>query len=325
MVRVITLDEPFLPVQNDLGEGCLWDSKTGLLHWVDIFRSTIHTLDPKTMNHSVDDYSECDTVITSLIQLKDGSGFIGSHLKHLAFFPNPTKPIRPFPKSTTTKRTSQPLEGSKAFEIPAKYFEAGEDGVHRFNDGAADAKGRLWIGTMGHKEAGYNGQLFRYDPDGHVELVYEGIGVSNGIGFSPDNKIMYYIDSPTRVIYQMDFDLESGRVSNRRTLLDSSSFDDGVFDGLCMDAEGAVWAARWGDNRVVRVLPDGKVDLEIRIPGARCITCCVFGGDDMEDLFIVTASCKDKPELNEKYPQGGDLFKIRVDGIKGVERYKFGN
>jgi hypothetical protein len=135
MVRVITLDEPFLPVQNDLGEGenanrcsklersggmmiycsypmvgCLWDSKTGLLHWVDIFRSTIHTLvhgprtrlvherrrhftktnyanhvpvsrlilldrlDPKTMNHSVDDYSECDTVITSLIQLKDGSG-----------------------------------------------------------------------------------------------------------------------------------------------------------------------------------------------------------------------------------------------------------
>jgi sugar lactone lactonase YvrE len=67
-------------------------------------------------------------------------------------------------------------------------------------------------------------------------------------------------------------------VSNRRTLLDSSSFDAGVFDGLCMDAEGAVWAARWGDNRVVRVLPDGKVDLEIRIPGARCITCCVFGG-----------------------------------------------
>ena len=124
------------------------------------------------MNHSVDDYSECDTVITSLIQMKDGSGvssrywvniprssrsvhppcaysglltqFIGSHLKHLALFPNASPPTRPFPNGTVTKRTSQPLQGDHAFEIPAKYFEAGQDGVHRFNDGAADAKGRLW-------------------------------------------------------------------------------------------------------------------------------------------------------------------------------------
>lgn len=144
------------------------------------------------MNHSVDDYSECDTVITSLIQLKDGSGvsspscpcrnpparsnclthpltyrtrltlhrisqFIGSHLKHLAFFPNPTKPTQPFPSSTITKRTSQPLEGSKAFEIPPKYFQAGEDGVHRFNDGAADAKGRLW--SVSNRGSGGDGRL----------------------------------------------------------------------------------------------------------------------------------------------------------------------
>lgn len=108
-----------------------------------------------------------------------------------------------------------------------------------------------------------------------------------------------YIDSPTRVIYKMDFDLvslvaclrttlclliyssfsqESGRVSNRREFINSSSFEAGVFDGLCMDAEGAVWAARWGNNRVVRVLPDGTIDMEIVIPGARNITCCVFGG-----------------------------------------------
>jgi sugar lactone lactonase YvrE len=157
-----------------------------------------------------------------------------------------------------------------------------------------------------------------------VETIFEDIGVSNGIGFSPDNKIMCerlwsafghareksnsqafeiakdYIDSPTRVIYKMDFDLvslhstmaryiylltrepslqETGRVSNRQQLVDSSSFDAGLFDGLCMDAEGAIWAARWGNNRVVRVLPDGTVDMEIVIPGARNITCCVFGGE----------------------------------------------
>jgi hypothetical protein len=88
------------------------------------------------------------------------SQFTGSHLKHLALFPNPTKPTQPFPKSTTTttKRTSEPLEGSKAFEIPAKYFQAGEDGVHRFNDGAADAKGRLWsVSTLVQVETGGSG------------------------------------------------------------------------------------------------------------------------------------------------------------------------
>lgn len=67
-------------------------------------------------------------------------------------------------------------------------------------------------------------------------------------------------------------------MSNERTFATSSVFEAGVFDGLCMDAEGAVWAARWGSSRVVRYLPDGTLDIEIVMPKALNVTCCVFGG-----------------------------------------------
>jgi sugar lactone lactonase YvrE len=132
-------------------------------------------------------------------------------------------------------------------------------------------------------------------------------------------------------------------LSNERTFATSSAFEAGVFDGLCMDAEGAVWAARWGSTRVVRYLPDGTLDMEVIMPKALNVTCCVFGGmfatlssvkgsvaddpwligEDMQDLYITTASCGETDEsLIPRYPQGGDLFRVRIDGVKGVERFK---
>lgn len=110
-----------------------------------------------------------------------------------------------------------------------------------------------------------------------------------------------------------------------------------------MDAEGAVWAARWGSCRVVRYLPDGTLDTEVIMPKALNVTCCIFcgrssgccivdcvadgcgvAGDDMQDLYITTASCGEtNKSLIPRYPQGGDLFRVRIDGVKGVERFKF--
>lgn len=104
-----------------------------------------------------------------------------------------------------------------------------------------------------------------------------------------------YIDSPRTTILAYDFDLvsptlarsilslipitqESGTISNERTFATSDAFESGVFDGLCMDAEGAVWAARWGSCRVVRYLPDGTLDTEVIMPKALNVTCCIFGG-----------------------------------------------
>lgn len=109
-----------------------------------------------------------------------------------------------------------------------------------------------------------------------------------------------------------------------------------------MDAEGAVWSARWDSSRVVRILPDGTIDTEIVIPKARNVTCCIFGGesqpgvieapsdrshpgDSMQDLFITSASCNQTdPSKIPEFPQGGDLFHVRIEGVKGVERFRFG-
>ncbi|KAJ9117271.1 hypothetical protein QFC20_000417 [Naganishia adeliensis] len=304
-VKQITLTEPYVACQNQLGEGCLWDPTTGLLHWVDIKRSQIHTLDPVSGNRSIDDYSDVDGMITSLVLRKDKPGFIGTHTTHLAEFPEATKPTDP-----------NPTDAGQAQDK--------EDGTDRFNDGACDALGRFWVGTMGVQFQHRKGQLYRYDPDGSVTTIKEDVGCSNGIGWSPDNKVMYYIDSPRTTVLAYDFDLESGTLSNERTFATSSVFEAGVFDGLCMDAEGAVWAARWGSSRVVRYLPDGTLDIEIVMPKALNVTCCVFGGEDMQDLYITTASCGETDEsLIPKYPQGGDLFRVRIDGVRGVERFKF--
>ncbi|KAJ9106219.1 hypothetical protein QFC21_001363 [Naganishia friedmannii] len=323
-VKQITLDEPLVACQNQLGEGCLWDASTKLLHWVDIKRTQIHTLDPKTGNRSIDDYSESfDSMITSLTLRKDQPGFIGTHTTHLATFPAATTPTTPNP--TPVKRQSSPLPGNKHFAIPEKYTQDKKDGTDRFNDGACDALGRFWIGTMGLQFQHRKGQLFRYDPDGKVTTVLENVvGCSNGIGWSPDNKIMYYIDSPRKTILAFDFDLAAGSISNERVFATSDAFEGGVFDGLCMDAGGAVWAARWGSSRVVRYMPDGTLDTEIVMPKALNVTCCIFGGEDMQDLYITTASCGETDgSLIPKYPQGGDLFRVKIDGVRGVERFKF--
>ncbi|GHJ88610.1 hypothetical protein NliqN6_5012 [Naganishia liquefaciens] len=320
--KQITLEEPYIACQNQLGEGCLWDPKTGLLHWVDIKRSQIHTVEPKTGYRSIDDYSDVDEMITSLVLRSDKPGFIGTHTTHLAEFPEATKPTTANP--SPIKRTSTPLVGDKSFTIPEKYTKDKEDGTDRFNDGACDALGRFWVGTMGVQPGNRKGQFYRYDVDGKVTTVKEDVGCSNGIGWSPDTKIMYYIDSPRTTILAYDFDLQSGTISNERIFATSDAFDGGVFDGLCMDAEGAVWAARWGSCRVVRYLPDGTLDTEIITPKALNVTCCIFGGDDMQDLYITTASCGETDKsLIPQYPQGGDLFRVRIDGVKGVERFKF--
>ncbi|KAJ9105133.1 hypothetical protein QFC19_003591 [Naganishia cerealis] len=141
-VKQITVSEPLLACQNQLGEGCLWDPSTRLLHWVDIKRSQIHTLDPKTGNRSIDDYSEVNPMITSLALRKVEPGFIGTHTTHLATFPAATTPTTRNP--VPIKRQSSPLAGNKHFTIPGKYLEDKKDGTDRFNDGACDALGRFW-------------------------------------------------------------------------------------------------------------------------------------------------------------------------------------
>lgn len=274
------------------------------------------------MYHGIDEYD--GEWITSLALTKDGKSFIGTHNNHLAYFPLPSKPTTTSPSPFKRKSTIPP-EG-KRLEIAPKYKEDKKGGCDRFNDGSCDPQGRFWVGTMGLIPGNFKGgQFYRYDPDGKVTTFSESIGVSNGLGWSLDQKTMYFIDSPKLTVSAYDFDATTGTISSERTFAQASPFTKGCFDGMCTDAEGGVWTARWQDSKVVRYLPDGTMDLIIELPKVLNVTCCCFGGEDMSDLFITTAAAtENNAGTVEDYPQGGDLFMVRIEGVKGVDRHRFG-
>lgn len=185
----------------------------------------------------------------------------------------------------------------------------------RSNDGAVDSHGRFWVGQMTdlkHHELKNEGVLFRLDPDLSLHRMIENTAISNGLGWSLDNKIMYIVDTPTRHIFAHDFDAETGAISNRRVFFTSSE-EAGLPDGFAMDEEGHLWVALYFGGKVIRVSPAGEIVGEISVP-AKCPTCAEFVGTD---LYITSADEKgDDPE------HGGRLYKVNV-GVRGLPKNKF--
>jgi sugar lactone lactonase YvrE len=187
----------------------------------------------------------------------------------------------------------------------------------RMNDGACDSRGRFWAGTMHVEEHDAEGSLYRLDPDGTVETILGGVTVSNGIGWSLDDSVMYYVDMPTLGIDAFDFDAASGAVERRRRL---ATIEDGAGfpDGLVADAEGCLWLALSGGGSVRRYSPDGELLGIVDVPVAR-VTKPAFGGDDLTDLYITTAA---PAEPDPAQPHAGSVFRIDPD-VRGLPANAF--
>ncbi|CCO33135.1 gluconolactonase [Rhizoctonia solani AG-1 IB] len=174
---------------------------------------------------------------------------------------------------------------------------------------------------MGPDENAKGGSLWSYGiGDEGVRLVDDqDISDSNGLGWTPDNKIMYYTNSRHSQILAYDYDIETGTVSGRRVHIDIPKIH-GFPDGLCFDTEGGLWSAHWRGSKLVRFSPEGKPTLVVQIPGALNVTACTFGGPNNDRLFVTTASPEASPEAKASlsdYPQSGDLFEVDLKG-----RYK---
>jgi len=157
---------------------------------------------------------------------------------------------------------------------------------HRINDGKTDASGRLWFGTMHDPETAPTSALYRADDDGVPQQVLDGVVTSNGLGWSPDGRIFYYTDSLARTIWAFDHDPADGTLSRRRVLAtDPAGY---VPDGLTVDVDGAVWAAKWDGSMLVRYRPDGTVDAELVLP-VRRPTSAMFAGPDLSTLVVTSA------------------------------------
>jgi sugar lactone lactonase YvrE len=192
---------------------------------------------------------------------------------------------------------------------------------NRFNDGAVDSAGRLWAGTMERHGAPGSGTVYRIDAELRCMPVITEVSISNGIDWSLDGRSMYYVDTPTRRVDVFDFEPGNGTIGNRRTFVEVTG-TPGRPDGLTVDAEGHVWVAIFGGWSVLRYAPDGSPAGRVDLPVSN-ITSCAFGGKDLGQLFITTATDGLTAEERDRQPLAGALFSASP-GVHGRPANVFG-
>jgi sugar lactone lactonase YvrE len=195
-----------------------------------------------------------------------------------------------------------------------------EDTSIRTNDAKCDANGRMWVGTMAFDFTPGAAALFSFDSK-DLKKVVPDLTVSNGIGWSLDKKIMYFIDSPTKRVDIFDFDLEVGELRNRRPFLLLGDLD-AFPDGLTTDEDGGVWVALFGGGEVRRFDSQGTLTHIVEIPVKQVTSCC-FGGGDMSDLYITTAQNGMDSDSLIREPLAGSLFRVKTS-FKGSKSNRYG-
>jgi sugar lactone lactonase YvrE len=268
-----------------LGEGPLWHPQSQCLYWVDIEEKHYHRLHPASNFHQVIEVGE----LVGVLAFRSRGGLVIASEKGFSFFDPETRRIDPIHNPEADKANTQ------------------------FNDGAVDRAGRFWAGTLGDP---YQNSLYRMDPDLSVHRMDTGFDVSNGMGWSPDNRVMYLTDSTPGIIYAYDFNLATGSIANRRKFVDRSGLP-GVPDGLTVDAEGFVWSAIWDGHCIERYDPEGKLERKIDFP-VGWPTSLAFGGENLDELYITSALYEIPKGERQRFPMDGGLFCIKglATGIK---------
>ena len=254
--------EPVTDTRAVLGEGPSWDAENQVLYWVDIVSGLVHI-------HTPDNPSEKTILVRKFVSsvVPRKAGGVAVTLQHGYY------------SLDLASGKIASIAGEVETDIPG----------NRFNDGKCDPAGRFWAGTMDMAERGPKGALYVLE-NRQLRKVVTGVSVSNGLGWAPDNKTMYYIDSPTRKVSAFDYDLETGAIENRRTVVDFTvQQQPGSPDGMAVDVEGMIWVAHWGGSRLTRWDPSRGTLLDtVSFPALQVSSCC-FGGKNLEDLYITTA------------------------------------
>ncbi len=282
---------PLLEIRAGLGESPIWDAREKALWWIDGRKPSINRFDPATgLNRAVTPPEPVHA-----IALTRSHRLLCALEASLVFMDCETGAVQ---------RLAAPIEGV----------------ADNLNDGACDRAGRFWVGSKARDWVTPVGALFRWDPDGSLHRLDEGFKLSNGMGWSPDNRTMYFIDSAPGEIYAYDFDLATGNPRNRRTLVRVAE-EHGLPDGMTVDAEGFLWVAQWSGGRVVRYDPDGKAERVIPMP-VRRPTSVTFGGPDLTMLFVTSGTMRMSEAELAAEPLAGSLFALDTC-IRGLPEPRF--
>ena len=270
----------------ELGESPFWDARTQTLYWLDILNKRIYA--GRDLLAQLDDFIGCAA------PRKDG----GLILTQSASFAD----LEPASAKLTVRA-------------------AVSDPVHnRYNHGKCDPAGRFLAGTMDKNEQAASGALYSYDGL-NVTTLLTGIRNSNGLTWSPDSKIFYYIDTPTRGVTAFDYDLASGAIANPRIVIRMPEAL-GWPDGMTSDMDGNLWIACWGGAQVTKWDPlTGQLLERIPIPALQT-SSCIFGGVDMKELYITSARKGLSQADLKKYPLSGGLFKVTTK-VTGMSTFEF--
>lgn len=275
-------------IQAALGEGAIWNNKTQEFYWVDIEGKTFNIYNPSSnSNKVIETPSRPGTVVPFtetevIVGLEDGVHSLNTYTG----------------KTTLITNMSTELEGS------------------RLNDGKCDPSGRLWVGSMHFNQIKGAAKLFMINSEGKYTVKKDSVTISNGIVWTADKKTMYYIDTPTAEIKAYDYDEATGNISNERIAVTIPE-ELGFPDGMTIDVNDKLWVGMWNGNAVLRFDPNnGKLMEKVEVP-AHNVTACAFGGENLDTLYITTASLDMTEEEKKQYPLSGSVFKV-VPGVRGV-------
>ncbi|XP_067841473.1 regucalcin-like isoform X1 [Heptranchias perlo] len=282
-----------------VGESPVWEEKHGSLLYVDITEQNVYRWNPTSKQV---EKIHVDAPVGAAVPRSSG-GYVLAIGKRFAFLDWEKKVVTNIAQIDSDKTNT------------------------RFNDGKVDPAGRFLAGTMaiqtrpGELER-HQGSLYALQTDQSVVKHFDQVDVSNGLDWSLDHKIFYYIDSLSFTVDAFDYELQSGKISNRRVVYKLEQ-EEVIPDGQCIDSEGKLWVACYNGGRVLRIDPEtGKRIQTVKLPVSKT-TCCCFGGKDYSDLYVTSATKRMDEESLQREPQAGGIFKVTGLGVKGIPSYSF--
>lgn len=279
-----------LPVPlQDLGECPFWNPVTQHIEWIDV-------TEKKLLSAKIDGADFTSTPLDNFVGLvlpRTSGGQVIAYRRKLVL---------------------TDVQGNIETEI---VVDQRDEAAERFNDGACDSRGRLWVGTMDKNISNPLGALYKIDPDGRSRKMADGLILANGIAWSPDETLMYQCDSGLRQIFVHRFDAESGTIGPRQVFVEFDG-DDGMPDGCATDSLGQLWVASPGTGSIIGFSSDGSIIARLEVP-TKHPTSVAFGGTDGKTLIVTSM----KPRHGAAEVKDGGLFTVRME-IGAPPRFAFG-